>query len=156
MKYDVSKHNLERIIALPDTEIAGRYRSGETIAELATAYGVSSPTIAKALDREHVKRRPAKQRRGKLKGNANPAWKGGRRQRGDGYWMVNTEEGERLEHRVVMEKKIGRRLAPGEIVHHRDGDKGNNDPTNLEVMSQADHARHHAPEMHAARYGYDS
>lgn len=97
--------------------------------------------------------RPAKQRPGILAGDANHAWRGGRRQRVDGYWLVLTPDGERLEHRVVMERKLGRPLRDDEIVHHVDEDKSNNDPENLEVMSQSDHARHHAPARHQARYG---
>lgn len=153
MKYDVAKHNAERVIALPDVDIAARYCNGETIAELALAYGVSRPTLAKALDRQGIERRPPKPRKGRLAGPSNPAWKGGRRRRGDGYWLVCTNEGDRLEHRVVMEKQIGRRLREDEIIHHRDGNKDNNDPSNLELMTQSAHARHHAPSMHAARYG---
>lgn len=49
------------------------------------------------------------------------------------------------EHVIVAEKKIGRPLRPGEVVHHIDGDKRNNAPSNLEVLaSQAEHARLHA------------
>ena len=36
-------------------------------------------------------------------------------------------------HRLVMEAKIGRPLLESEIVHHRDGDRHNNKPTNLEL-----------------------
>ncbi len=51
------------------------------------------------------------------------------------------------EHRVVAEQILGRPLAPGEVVHHIDGDKRNNDPSNLQVLaSQAEHARLHATE----------
>jgi hypothetical protein len=46
-------------------------------------------------------------------------------------------------HRVVAEQKLGRKLASGEIVHHIDGDKWNNHPNNLLVMTQAEHARIH-------------
>lgn len=49
-----------------------------------------------------------------------------------------------LQHREVMEEHLGRPLARWEIVHHKDGDKRNNTPSNLEVMRQGDHARHHA------------
>ena len=49
----------------------------------------------------------------------------------------------RHEHRVVAEQMIGRPLERGEIVHHIDGDKHNNDPSNLMVMTQNDHAREH-------------
>ena len=153
MRYDVSRHNAEREIRLPDTEIAERYLGGETTAELSAAFSVSRPTIAKSLARSGVQMRPAKQRPGILAGDANPAWKGGCRQRADGYWLVQTPDGERLEHRVVMERKLGRHLRDDEIVHHVDEDKSNNDPENLEVMSQSDHARLHAPAMHQARYG---
>lgn len=47
-------------------------------------------------------------------------------------------------HRIVAESKIGRPLRPGEVVHHIDGDKHNNDPENLEILeNQAEHARRH-------------
>ncbi|MCP1545360.1 HNH endonuclease signature motif containing protein [Methylorubrum extorquens] len=146
--------NADRVIKLPDAEIGHRYICGETIAELARHFRVSNPTIAKALSRLGIARRAPKPRPGRFSGSNNPAWTGGRRQRADGYWLVWTPEGERLEHRVAVEKDLGRRLADDEIVHHRDGDKSNNDPSNLQVMCQREHARHHAPEMHAARYGH--
>ena len=49
----------------------------------------------------------------------------------------------RHEHRVVAEQMLGRPLTPGEIVHHIDGDKHNNDPSNLQVMTQDHHLREH-------------
>lgn len=58
-------------------------------------------------------------------------------------------------HRVVAELKLGRALLPGEIVHHIDGDKWNNDPDNLAVMTQAEHARIHCIERHHGRVGAD-
>lgn len=51
----------------------------------------------------------------------------------------------RHEHRVLMERMLGRSLMPGEVVHHKDGNKLNNDPSNLELLpSQAEHCRGHA------------
>ena len=48
-----------------------------------------------------------------------------------------------LLHRVVMENHLGRLLDKTEIVHHKDGNKKNNDVSNLEVMTASEHASHH-------------
>ncbi|MCH5165513.1 MAG: HNH endonuclease [Clostridiales bacterium] len=47
------------------------------------------------------------------------------------------------EHRVVASEKLGRPLYDHEVVHHRDGNKRNNRPSNLQVMSRSQHARIH-------------
>lgn len=57
----------------------------------------------------------------------------------------------RHEHRVVAEQMLGRPLRRGEIVHHIDGDRHNNSPDNLQVMTQSEHMRLHHAEMVAAR-----
>lgn len=47
------------------------------------------------------------------------------------------------EHRVVVEKEIGRALTSDEIVHHIDGDKHNNSPDNLMIVTRSEHAKIH-------------
>ena len=42
-----------------------------------------------------------------------------------------------FEHRIVMAEILGRALLPDEVVHHRDGDRLNNDPRNLELWHKA-------------------
>lgn len=55
--------------------------------------------------------------------------------------------GEVLLHRLVASKKIGRKLKPKEIVHHRDENRLNYDPSNLEVLkSRKWHKFHHRKE----------
>jgi hypothetical protein len=48
-----------------------------------------------------------------------------------------------LEHRAVVEKKLGRYLLEEEVVHHIDENKHNNLIENLQVMSRADHTSLH-------------
>jgi hypothetical protein len=79
----------------------------------------------------------------------NPAWRGGRTQDKDGYWLVlmpdhpeANRHGRVREHRILMEHKLGRRLLRGEVVDHVDGDQSNNDPANLRLFaSNAEHLR---------------
>lgn len=48
-----------------------------------------------------------------------------------------------LEHRYLLEQHLGRKLTRTEHIHHVNGDKLDNRVENLEVMSQAEHNRHH-------------
>jgi hypothetical protein len=93
--------------------------------------------------------------RGAVVGQENPAYKFGRRIDCDGYALVTApidhpyarkrkdrNYGIILEHRLVLERKIGRYLDPQEVVDHIDGLRLHNDPSNLRLFdSNADHLR---------------
>jgi hypothetical protein len=51
-----------------------------------------------------------------------------------------------------MEAMLGRPLAIGEIVHHEDRDRSNNQPENLTLMTQSQHMAEHKAEMASARW----
>lgn len=76
-------------------------------------------------------------------------WKGGRRMSGN-YMTIHVPDHPRadnsgyvMEHRLVAEERLGRFLEPNEIVHHKDGNKTNNSPENLEVLTRSEHVQKH-------------
>ena len=61
-----------------------------------------------------------------------------------GYVQMYSEGGTKLQHRVIMEKHLGKRLKSNECVHHINHDKTDNRIENLEIMSRAEHTRLHS------------
>lgn len=60
----------------------------------------------------------------------------------NGYLVFNSDK--TYVHRVVAETVLKRSLEDDEVVHHIDGDKLNNQPSNLVVLKSASHSKLHA------------
>ena len=118
--------------------------------EMAEALGISWATLARRMRQLGLR---SKKGRGSPM-EKNYFWNGGRAVDDDGYVLLKapshpyaTKAGYVREHRLVMEKKLGRFLLPSEVVHHRDGDRANNDVANLELYrSNGAHLREHMAE----------
>lgn len=125
------------------------YESGKSMAEIGVSIGITPSGVRKYFVKYGINRR----------GNADffrfdptkaPNWKGGRRIANNGYIEVFCPDHPNAnvrrcvyEHQIVMEQHIGRYIRKGEVVHHIDGNKTNNDISNLLLLSNADHAKLH-------------
>jgi len=127
---------------------------GMTAPAIADVFDVNPESIRKFARRRGLEIRPVDQAM-----ENHPSWAGGTTRDRRGYELVRVahdgeygylirarragdRRGYAPKHRVVMHDKLGRKLEPLEVVHHKDGDIRNNDPSNLEVyVTNADHLR---------------
>jgi hypothetical protein len=58
-----------------------------------------------------------------------------------------SKEVTRDEHRVLMEKHLGRTLDTNEVVHHINGDRRDNRIENLQILTLSEHSKLHGQGM---------
>lgn len=81
-------------------------------------------------------------------GKNHPMWKGGKNLNSQGYVLIYSPNHPYKdirncvrEHRLVMEKHIGRFLLPSEEIHHINEIKTDNRLENLQIVSRSEHTR---------------
>jgi len=91
-----------------------------------------------------TKEKMSKSRKGKRIGKNNPHWKGGRNRNNNGYILIKVynhpysdKSGYIYEHRLVMEKELGRYLKPEEVVHHINNISDDNRIENLMLFKNS-------------------
>lgn len=107
-------------------EMEALYKKGWSTGRIAERYGCLMGSVWRRLKDRGVKMRsPATRRRTAYVAS-------------HGYVMW----GQSYVHRIVAQAWLGRPLRDGEVVHHKNGDKLDNRPENLEVFpSNAEHMR---------------
>ncbi len=60
------------------------------------------------------------------------------------------------EHTYVATKGGKKGLKKGQVVHHKDGNKLNNDPKNLVIMTRSEHAKLHNRKCKTSRKKYQN
>lgn len=128
-----------RLNPAPLDQVIARYKSGRSMTEIAREFGVTKHAIQDRLSRAAIKTRRRKDYPSP-RGVSSHAWRGGRFiEPKQGYVVVWTPKGQRLEHRVIMTKHLGRPLRKNEYVHHINGIRADNRIENLALTSPEKH-----------------
>lgn len=117
-----------------------KYKETGSLMDTAHYFNVSEETVRRRLKECLINRLP----RGSKPGELNHQYKGGTSIRSDGYEVRRGSREKPLEHRVIAERALGRKLNKGEVVHHINCDRSDNRPENLLICTQAYHMQLHS------------
>jgi hypothetical protein len=120
------------------TEMHKMYMDGYSLSEVGKKYGVSRQSVYVLFKYNNLETRP----------NATPLpfviFNGKKyTKRNTGYFGRTTDD-RTLLHRDVWELNNGK-IEKGFDIHHIDGDKENNELSNLECLSKSEHTRLYSP-----------
>jgi len=108
--------------------------------QIAEICGVCKCTIKFWFNKFDILRRSGSESK---MGKKNPNWKGGIMHK-NGYVFIRQSNGEYKKKAViVMEKHLGRKLTPRELVHHKSEVKDDDRIENLELISNERHIHLH-------------
>ena len=119
-----------------------------SIRQIAHKLNVTQVAIRKYFKKYNI---PFKEKKDTyLRGDKAPNWNGGRHMH-NGYIEIyapkHPHKNKRnciYEHQKVMEDYLGRYLEKGEVVHHKDLCKTNNNIENLQLLTMSEHSKLHA------------
>lgn len=127
--------------------------------ELGDKYNVSHNIIKRYLHKYDIPLRDHKEaNRLNNSGSGNPNWNEGRSLHSSGYIEIYSPDHPNphrekyvYEHRLIMEKEIGRYLNSEEHVHHINGVKHDNRIKNLQLTNNKEHAKIEAQQKREKR-----
>lgn len=131
------KMSAAKRLDLPEERLRELHAQRMSCREIAGVFGCHEEVIRTRLIELGLERLPAKARPEK-----NYFWQGGYSVDEEGYILEKrpdhpqaTAGGYVRQHRLVMEKVLGRYLTPEEVVDHKNRDTSDNDPGNLELYA---------------------
>ena len=128
--------------SMSSDELKHLYEDADSVSSLARKLGVPIQTVRYRLVNTGIPIRDRGWHSPKStpprKMQESPNWRGGRYRTAKGYIRIQTDHGNVFEHRLVMEKTLGRPLLRTEHVHHLNGIRDDNRPANLELWKGKD------------------